>query len=91
MDHVLASVLMDLLLGLLSRAVMLLSAGALLAGTWAGACWVGVERVAPLFIVYNTKVRVRFDALILFTELNILHNIFSHNKISVQVLKFSLW
>lgn len=66
------SVLMDLLLGLLSRAVMLLSAGALLTGTWAGACWgclalqgwVCVERVAPLFIVYNTKVRVRFDALI---------------------------
>lgn len=41
MDHVLASVLMDLLLGLLSRAVMLLNAGALLTGTWAGACWGG--------------------------------------------------
>lgn len=39
MGLVLVSVLMDLLLGLLSRAVILLSAGALLTGTWARACW----------------------------------------------------
>lgn len=38
MDHVLVSVLMDLLLGLLCRAVMF-SAGELLSGTWAGSCW----------------------------------------------------
>lgn len=38
MDHVLVSVLMDLLLGLQCRAVMF-SARALLTGTWTGACW----------------------------------------------------
>lgn len=60
MDHVLVSVLMDLLLGLLCRAVMF-SAGELLSGTWAGSCRGGwwLERAAPLFVVYNTKVKVR--------------------------------
>lgn len=36
MDLVLVGMLMELLLGLLCRAVMLLSAGSLLTGTWAG-------------------------------------------------------
>lgn len=63
MDLVLVSVLMDLLLGLLSRAVMLLSAGALLTGTWAGACWawlalqgwLGEESCTSVYCVLTLK------------------------------------